>query len=330
MMNAAFTPSYGPASILEVRSLPIPTPKPHEVLVHVRASAVTAGDLRVRSGDFGALLSVVGRAFMGFFGPRHPVQGTAFSGVVASVGDAVDRFAVGDAVFGSSPSGGAWAEYIAVPADGALARRPENVSHAEAAAVPYGAGTAWHCLNDLARVQAGERVLVLGGAGGVGRFAVRIARHLGAHVTAVGSRASLDVMRELGADEVLDYRAVDFATLGETWDVVFDTADASSFRHSRPVLTERGRYVTLYASLGVLVQMLVSRWGRGPRALFAVVAGTRERTELLADLLSRGAIRPRVVARFPIEAVAEAHRRAEQGAGGDVLVVPSASPEQAA
>ncbi|MCX4243981.1 NAD(P)-dependent alcohol dehydrogenase [Paraliomyxa miuraensis] len=323
MMHAAVTPAYGPPSILEVHRVPVPVPAPHEVLVRVRASTITAGDLRLRSGDFGPSMHLVGRALMGFSRPRHPVQGTMFSGVVASVGDEVDGFAAGDAVFGSSQSGGAWAEYLVVPADGALARRPENVSHAEAAATPYGAGTAWAFLNDLAQVQPGERVLILGGAGGVGRFAVQIARHLGAHVTAVGSRASLDTMRTLGAHAVVDYGEDDFTALGETWDVVFDTADASSFRHSRPVLTEQGRYLTLYASLGVLLQMLRTRWSRGPRALFTVCQGTRARTELLAGLLASGAIRPVVAARFPIEQVVDAHRRAEQGSQGAILVQPA-------
>ncbi len=322
MMNAVFTPTYGTASTLQLRHIPIPTPGPGEVLVQVEASAVTAGDRRIRSADFGPGMSLMGRLFIGLFGPRRPVQGTMFAGVVTAVGQGVERFQVGDAVFGSVAAG-AWAEYLVVHADGPIAQRPAGVTPAEAAATPYGAGTAWHFLHDLAAVKPGERVLVLGGAGGVGRFAIQIARHLGAHVTAVGRRTSFDMMRELGAHEVLDHQAGDFAARGETWDVVFDTADVSSLGHSRPALRPTGRFMTLYGGLRVLVDMLRTRRGRGPRALFAVVTGNRARTETLAKLLAEGAIRPVVAATFALDDVAAAHRCAEQRAPGDVVVLPT-------
>ncbi|MCB9793649.1 MAG: NAD(P)-dependent alcohol dehydrogenase [Alphaproteobacteria bacterium] len=325
LMNAAYTPAYGPPSVLELRRLPVPTPGPREVLVQVEASAVTAGDLRVRAGDFGAALRVLGRLLLGWSGPRRPVQGNMFAGVVTQVGAQVERFAVGDAVFGSSSAGGAWAESLCVSEDGALALRPPTVRPAEAAAAPYGAGTAAYFLEELAQVQAGERVLVLGGAGGVGVFAVQLARHLGAHVTAVGSAETLALMRELGAHEVLDYRRTDFATLGLTWDVILDTADASSFTHSRPALSARGRYLTLYAGLGVMAQMLRTRGRPGPRALFGVASGSRARTERLAQLLAEGALRPVIAAEFPIARVADAHRRAEHGGPGAVLLRPGLS-----
>lgn len=322
MMNAAYTPAYGPASVLEIRRLPIPTPGPREVLVRVEASAITAGDLRVRAGDFG-VASLFGRLLLGVFGPRRPVQGTMFSGVVAAVGEDVERFAVGDAVFGSA-RGGAWAEYLLVPEQSALAVRPAHVTASEAAAVPYGAGTAWVFLHELAKVQPGERVLILGGSGGVGRFAIQIARHLGAHVTAVGSRRTLGLMRNLGADEVLDYKEADFTLLGAVWDVILDTADASSFPHSRAVLSERGRYVTLYVGLGILFWSAWTRWRSGPRALFTVAAGTPERTRVLADLLDQEVIRPVVDGTYALAGVSAAHRRAEAGAHGDVVVLPIA------
>lgn len=319
-MNAVHTPIYGPPSVLELRRVPLPTPGPGEVLVQVQASAVTAGDLRMRSADLGPVMSGIGRLFLGLRGPRRPVQGTQFAGVIAALGPGVDRFSVGDAVFGSSRTAGAWAEYLTVPADGALALRPDAVTAVEAAAVPYGAGSAWTFLHDLAGVRAGERVLILGGAGGVGRFAIQVARHLGAHVTAVGSARSQDLMRRLGAHETLDYRRSDFTALGARWDVVFDTADASSFPHSRPVLTGDGRYVTLYASLSVAAWMLWTRWRRGPRALVGVATGHRELTGRLADLLASGAIRPVVAVALPLARIADAHRLAEEGRDGAVVV----------
>ncbi|MCB9692999.1 MAG: NAD(P)-dependent alcohol dehydrogenase [Alphaproteobacteria bacterium] len=324
MMNAALTPAYGPAEVLRIRRLPVPTPGPGEVLVRVDASAVTAGDLRMRSADFGPLLGVVGRLLLGVGGPRRPVQGTMFAGEVVDVGPGVERFGPGDAVFGSSARGGAWAGFLVVPEEGALATRPPDVTPDEAAAVPYGAGTAWSFLHDLGAVQPGERVLVLGGAGGVGRFAIQIARHLGAHVTAVGRAGSADLMRALGAHVTVDYRSTDFTAVGATWDVVFDTAGASSFAHSRPVLTPNGRYLTLHAGLRVALDMLWTRWRRGPRALFGVASGSSAQTAVIADLLASGAIRPVVAEAYPIHRIADAHRRAESGVHGAVVVHPLA------
>ncbi len=326
MMDAAHTPIYGPPSVLELRRLPVPQPGPGELLVRVEASAVTAGDLRVRAADFGPVLGVVGRLFLGLRGPRRAVQGTTFAGVVAQVGPGVERFAVGTPVFGSVPAG-AWARYLVVSAAGAVARRPAGVSAPAAAAVPYGAGTAWTFLHDLAQVQPDERVLVLGGAGGVGRYAVQIARHLGAHVTATASARSLPFLRTLGAHVALDRHRTDPLAAGQTWDVVLDTADAATFGQCRPVLRPGGRYLTLAASLRILLQALWTRWRGGPRALFTVSSGTREKTERLAELLDSGAIRPVVAPPVPLTDIAHAHHQAAAGGTGTVVVVPGGASQ---
>ncbi|MEM6930824.1 MAG: NAD(P)-dependent alcohol dehydrogenase, partial [Myxococcota bacterium] len=265
-MNAAFTPAYGPATVIEIRDVPEAPLGDRQIRVKVHASPVTAGDLRIRSASFPGV-ALLGRLLMGVFGPRAPVQGTMFSGQVVEVGPRVTRFVVGDSVFGEASSG-AWAERLVVDADGAVAHRPVGVSHDEAAATPYGAGTSMHFLKRLAKVAAGEHVLVLGGSGGVGRFAIQVAKHLGARVTAVGSRRNLALMRRLGADEVLDYRRHDFTRTKVRYDVIFDVADASSFAHCRRVLAPDGRYVTLYVSGRALWQSLVTRLTGGRRVLF--------------------------------------------------------------
>ena len=160
---------------------------------------------------------------------------------------------------------GGWAETVVVDAQSAVAHLPDGVTYDEAAAVPYGAGSAMHFLREVVDVKPGEHVLLLGGSGGVGRFAIQVAKHLGARVTAVASARNHEQMRELGADAVLDYRTQDFTKTGEQYDVILDVADASRFRHSRRSLRDGGRYVSLYISLRVL-------FGRWSPAFWLVVA----------------------------------------------------------
>lgn len=328
-MNAAFTRTYGSPDVLEIGRVPAPAVGPEDVLVRVHAAAVTAGDLRLRAADFPGATALVGRLMFGLTAPRVPVQGTMFSGVIMDVGAEVTQFAPGDDVFGSAPHG-AYAEELVIAADGPLAHKPASVSHPEAAATPYGAGTALHFLRDVAKVQPGERVLIVGGSGGVGRYAILIAKRLGAEVTAVGSASTQELMRHLGADHVVDYREEDLFVGAERFDVVFDVADTAPFSKARRVLTPTGRYVTLYMSLGVLWHSIVSSFGRGPRAHTGVAMPGQATIECLAEWLEDGTITPVVAEVFPLNEIAKAHRLAEQGVHGDVLVRPTPAPLRAA
>lgn len=321
-MLAAFTPQYGSPDVITVREAPEPSLDADQILVQVHAAPVTAGDRRLRAADFPGASAILGRLMMGVFKPRHAIQGSMFAGRVLQVGADVTRFAVGDEVFGSADHG-AYAERLVVAHDGAIAVVPEGVSTIEAAGVPYGAGTALHFLRDLANVQPGEKVLILGASGGVGRYAIQIAKHLGAHVTAVCGAPSTDLVRSLGADAVLDHRTQDFTDQGSHWDVVFDVADRSSFGHSRRVLTPTGRYLTLYISLRAAWNTLRTQWSSGPKAIFAIAIGDAAQAEELAGLLADGAIRPVIAERFGLQQIREAHALAESGMRGEVLVCPT-------
>jgi NADPH:quinone reductase-like Zn-dependent oxidoreductase len=305
-MRAAFTPTYGPAEVLEVRDLPAPTFGDHEVLVEVHASPVTAGDHRLRAADFPAIAALFGRLLLGVLRPKQAVQGTNFAGRVVAVGSKVTRYAVGDDVFGSTPHG-AYAEYLAVPEDGPMARKPAGLGHDEAAALPYGAVTALHFLRDLGAVRPGEKVLVVGASGGVGRFAVQVAKHLGAEVTAVCSAGNFDLVRRLGADHVLDHRTTDFTRRPARYDVLFDVAGATTFSQCRSSLSREGRYLTLFVSIGVLLQMLLTAMRRGPRVKFAVANSDRSAMERVRELAERGVLRPVLAQSFPLKRIAEAH-----------------------
>ncbi len=318
-MHAALTPSYGSPDIIELIDADEPEAGEHDLIVQVHDSVVTAGDRRLRSADFPGISAVFGRLLLGVTRPRHAVQGTMFSGEVVAVGAEVQRFAVGDRVFGSVDAG-AYAERVVVADTGSVARLPDHVDHEQGASISYGGGTALHFLRDLADLQPDERVLILGASGGVGRFAVQLTKHMGAEVTAVCSESAFELVRELGADHVMDHRTTDFTATAERYDVIFDIADASSFSHARSSLSPTGRYMTLYISISVFIAMAWTALIGGPKALFAVVMPGQARTEELRGLLDEGVLRAVVAERFPLSRLVDAHALGDAGAHGEIIV----------
>lgn len=319
-MKAAITPRYGPASILELSELPTPEPGPGQVLIRVHASQVSAGDLRVRAADFPGVSALLGRLMMGIRRPRHPVQGTMFAGRIVAIGSGVTRYHVGQEVFGSVDHG-AYAEFLVAEQNGPLAPIPTGRNHSQAAAIPYGAGTALHFLRDLAKLQRGERVLIIGATGGVGRFAVQLARHMGAKITAIGRARHFELMKSLGADQVLDYTQGDFRNLGQKYDLIFDIADASTFRKCRDSLGPKGRYLNLCIHLRLLLQMAWTSIIGGKKALFSVHTGSAESMAEVAALFAQGVFDPVIARQFPLNEVARAHESAQsRNEAGAVIV----------
>lgn len=324
-MKAAITPTYGPADVIQTGDVPTPTIGEHQVLVQIHATPVTAGDRRLRAADFPSISAVPGRLMMGVLRPRHTVQGTMFAGRIVEVGSAVTQYAVGDDVFGSTDHG-AYAEYLPMPEDGAMAKMPAGLSYDEAAAVPYGAGTALYFLRDLGSLGPGDEVLIVGASGGVGRFAVQLAKHLGAEVTGVCSRRSFELVGSLGADHLIDHQSEDFTQNGKRYDVIFDIAGVTSFCRSRPSLTKNGRYLTLFISVAVLLQMAWTSIVGGPKAKFSVALSKQDDMEQLRELMEQGVIRPVIARRFPLERIADAHAEAEADRPhGSVLVTVAAA-----
>lgn len=321
-MRAAIQHHYGPPATLTVGEVPTPAPGPSEVRVDVLACAVTQGDRRLRAADYPSFTRLIGRLVTGLLRPRHPTPGTVFAGRVAAVGADVTRFAVGDAVYGSVMHG-ACAETIVLAQDAPLAHMPAGLTPAEAADLPYGALTALHFLRDLAQIRPGERVLILGASGGVGRSAVEIAHHLGAEVTGVCSRDH-DAVRALGARTVINHRTTDFTTTGATYDVIFDTVGAATYRRARRVLAPTGRFVSTMVSAGLLGWMGWTRLFGRRRARLGVSLATPQNLADLAALVEAGGVRPLVAARYPLDQVVEAHTRLEAGAlFGSVVVEPA-------
>lgn len=320
-MRAIIQSTYGASDVLSAVEVPAPPLPADGVRIAVEASAVTQGDRRLRSGDFPGITWLPGRLAMGITGPRAR-PGTCFAGRVVEVGSRVTRWAVGDPVFGGSS--GAWADQLVLPEDGPFARLPAGWTAAGAADLAYGAGTAMHFLVDVARVQPGERVCVLGASGGVGRALVQLARHMGAHVTAVSSAGTHALTTALGAHATVDYRAQDFCRVAGAdgaFDVVIDTVGASSYAACRHVLSPAGRFATLMASVRSLTDMAWTAVVGGQRAAVSVALPDAVALSALAALAEDGALRPVIDRTFPLGDIQQAHAHVEAGGGHGAVVI---------
>ena len=322
-MRAAVYNRYGPPDVLQIRDVEKPVPKDDEVLVRVHASTVCAADWRLRKADpfFVRMLNGLARP------KRMTVLGMEFAGTVEAVGKTVTRFSEGDQVFGSTGMKfGAHAEYLCLSQDGLLAIKPDNMPLEQAAAVLFGAVSALHFLR-LADIKPGQKALIYGASGSVGVFAVQLAKHFGAHVTAVCSTANLDLARSLGADAVVDYTRQDFSQAGRVYDVIFDTVGKSGFGRSLRSLKRGGRYVWAMAPLSsMLAGMWVSMTGA------AKVMGGMARVQpgdlaFFKELIEAGELRTVIDRRYPLEQIAEAHRHAEAGhKKGHVVILMENTP----
>ncbi|WP_030451111.1 NAD(P)-dependent alcohol dehydrogenase [Herbidospora cretacea] len=305
-MKAIVQDRYGPPDILECRDVPVPTPGPGEVLVKVMAASLNARDWHVLRGD-----PYLARLSFGLRAPRQPILGTDFAGVVVSG----EGFEPGEEVYGEF--GGAFAEYVAVPAR-LVDRKPASLTFAQAAAMPLAATTA---LQGLASVEKGQSVLVNGASGGVGTFAVQIAKARGARVIAVCSSRNVDLVTDLGADRVVDYRKEDFALSGEGHDVVFDLVGNRSLRDLRRALAPGGTLVisgggvfaggSLFGPLGLIVRArLAARFVKEKIVVLEAVPG-RAALAALRELADTGLVVPAVDRTYDLAGTAEAIRYLE-------------------
>ena len=315
-MRAAVVDRYGSPEVVRVAELPVPTPRADELLVRVRAAAVTSGDARIRAARFPRGFAPFARLVFGVRRPRRRVLGSAFSGQVEAVGARVRGFVPGEDVCGmTGTKQGAHAELVTV-AGTRLARKPPEVSHDDAAGLLFGGTAALFFLRDRASVGPGTSVLINGGSGAVGTNAVQLAKHLGATVTAVTSRANAALVADLGADRVIDHTVEDVTGLGERFDVVLDTVGNLPLAAGRRLLTEQGRLLLAVASLG-----------ENLRARGNVIAGSApERVEdfdLLLHMVVDGALTVVVDRVYGLADIAEAHRRVDSGHKvGNVIVRP--------
>ncbi len=315
-MKAIVCTKYGPPDVLQLKDVEKPTPKDNEVLIRIYATTVTAGDCGLRSLKFPLLLQLLARIGFGFRGPRKKILGQELAGEIEAVGKDVTRFRKGDQVFAWTGFRlGAYAEYTCLPEDGVLALKPSTMTYEEAAALPVGGLDAVYFLRK-GTLQSGQKVLINGAGGSIGTFAVQFAKYFGAEVTAVDSTGKLDMLRSIGADQVIDYTQEDFTKSGETYDVIFDVIGKSSFSRSVRALTHNGRYLLANPRL---TQTVRGRWTsrRSSKKVIPYAArAASEYTEdfiFLKELIEAGKIQSVIDRRYPLEQTAEAHRYVDTG-----------------
>ncbi len=306
-MKAIVYTKFGPPEVLQLKEVEKPTPKDNEVLIRIYATSVVKEDPDMRRS----------RGFNGLWRPSHPILGQELAGEVEAIGPNVTRFRPGDQVFGIGMFG-AYAEYKCMPENGALAIKPATMSYEEAVSIPNGALTALPFLRDKGNIQHGQTVLIYGASGSVGTAAVQIAKYYGAEVTGVCSTTNLEMVKSLGADEVIDYTQEDFTQNGRTFDIIFDTVAKRSFAACKGSLKDEGIYLTTGAALEPMLQALRLTNRRGKRAKF-MAAGLRRAREKVKDLVfltgltEAGRLKAVIDRCYALEQIVEAHRYVEEG-----------------
>jgi NADPH:quinone reductase-like Zn-dependent oxidoreductase len=327
-MKAIVYTRYGPPDVLQLKEVAKPVPKANEVRVRVYATSVTTGDCNVRGFTFVPPgFRFLTRLMFGIRKPRRTILGVELAGEIEAVGEDVTLFKTGDQVFGiDSERWGAYAEYTCRPETGALAIKPANMTHEEAAVVPFGAGTALAFLKG-AGIRHGQKALIIGASGGVGTYAIQLAKYYGAEVSGVCSTKNLELVKFLGADRVIDYTREDFTRNGETYDIILDTvAGKTSFSRCKGSLTPKGIYLAVAGGLKEAVQMLWTSMIGGKRVRFGPATEKKEDLIFLKELIEAGKIRAVIDRSYPLEQTAEAHRYADTGhkKGNVVIMLESA------
>jgi NADPH:quinone reductase-like Zn-dependent oxidoreductase len=315
-MKAIVYTEYGSPDVLQLKEVEKPTPKDDEVLIKVHAATVTAGDVNVRGFTFVPPgFGPLPRLMLGLRKPKRTILGTELAGEIEAVGKEVTLFKKGDQVYGiGSKSFGAYAEYVCRPEKGALAIKPTNLTYEEAAAVPFGAGTALYFLRDIAKLQRGQKILINGASGGVGTYAVQLAKYFGAEITGVCSTANLALVKSLGADQAVDYTKEDFTKRGEAYDVILDTVvGKTSFSRCKGSLKQKGLYLAVAGGLHEMAQMLWTSIAGGKKVIFGSPIERKEELIFLKELIEAGKIKAVIDRRYPLEQTAEAHRYVDKG-----------------
>ncbi len=307
-MKAAVYVQYGQPDVLQVKEVERPTPKNNEILLRVKATAVNSGDVRLRKADPFAV-----RFIFGLIKPKINILGTVFSGEVESVGKEVKHFKTGDFVFGHTDmSFGSYAEYKCLPENASIALKPSNISHKEAAVIPFGGVTALHFIKK-AMIKPGQKVLVVGASGAVGSAAVQLAKSFGAQVTGVCSTANIALVKSIGADKVIDYTKEDFTQNGETYDVIFDAVKAISVSRSLKSLNKNGIMILSAAGMSEMLQGAWISMTSNKKVMTGVISHTAADIIFLKELIEAGKLKPVIDRTYSLDQIAEAHAFAEKG-----------------
>jgi len=307
-MKAMVYTQYGPPEVLQLKEVEKPLPIVNEILLRVKATAVNSGDWRLRKADPFAV-----RMFFGITKPKINILGSVFSGEVESVGKDVKLFKIGDKVFGHTDMRfGAYAEYICLPENGSLTLKPNSLTHTEAAVIPFGGTTALHFIKK-AGIRSGQKVLINGASGAVGSTAVQLAKYFGANVTGVCSTANIDLVKSLGADNVIDYTKEDFTKNGEAYDIIFDTVNKISLSHALKSLNKNGLLILSAAGMSEMLQGFWASKTSSKKVMTGVINHSAEDINFLKKLIEAGKLKPVIDRTYPLDQIAEAHAYVEKG-----------------
>jgi len=308
-MKACVFEKYGPPDILKIKDVPRPEPKQDEVLVRTHTTTVIAGDCELSSFNFPLWFWLPLRLYVGFFRPKRvTVAGQELSGTIEAVGRDVTRFKVGDQVFAATGAKfGAHAEYKCIPETDAITLKPTELSYEDAATLPTGGLNALHHIQH-AQVKAGEKILIAGAGGNIGSFAVQLAKYYGATVTAIDCAEKLDMLRSIGADDVIDFKTQDFTKSTEKYDVIMDTIGKTPFSLSLKALTRNGRYILVNPRVNQMLRGLWVSATSSKKVLFAFAPYKTDDMDLLAKLVIEGKITPTIDRSYPFQDIIDAYK----------------------
>ena len=309
-MKAVIHTKYGPPEVLQIKEVDKPVPKDNEVLIKVYATTVNRTDCGFRSAEY-----FISRFFSGLFKPKNQILGNEFAGVIEEIGKGVSLFKVGNRVFGyNDVKFGAQAEYMTMGENEAIAAMPDNFSFEDAAPITEGAHYAL-CNIRAAKVSKGQNVLIYGATGAIGSAAVQLGKYFGANITAVCSTINIDLVKSLGADEVIDYQKQDFTKTDKKFDFVFDAVGKSSFGQCKPLLKDKGIYIS--TELGKngenIFYALTTPLFRGKKVLFPLPTISKEDVLFLKGLVEAGKFKPVIDRKYSLEQIIEAAKYVETG-----------------
>lgn len=307
-MKAAVYTQYGTPDVLQIKEVVKPEPKANEILLRIRATSVNSGDVRLRKADPFAV-----RFLFGLTKPKLNVLGATFSGEVESVGKDVKLFKAGDQVFGHTDlKFGAYAEYLCISETGSVVLKPGNITHPEAASIPFGGTAALHFIKK-ANIRPGQKVLIVGASGAVGSAAVQLAKSYGAIVTAVCSTTNIDLVRSIGADKVIDYTKEDFTQNGEIYDVIFDAVKTIAISRSIKSLKRTGILILSAAMVPEMIKGLLVSLTNNRKVLMGVIRHTAEDINFLKKLIESGNFKSVIDRTYPLAEISKAHAYVEKG-----------------
>ncbi len=312
-MKAIEYTQYGSPDVLHLKDVSIPIPASDEVLIRIHATTATAADIMMRKGD-----PYIGRFYTGLKGPKRTIPGFEFAGEVVETGSAVTLFKIGDKVFGGTTTLGCYAEYATVSENGVLTTMPDTISYEEAAPVNGSAITVMNFLKGLGNIKAGQRVLINGASGGLGTYAVQIAKYYGAEVTGVSSTKNIELVKSIGADHVIDYTREDFTKNGLQYDIIFDTVGRRSFGECKNALTDNGVYMSSVMNPPLLFHMLWTKMFGLKKAKSSATGLLPVKQRLsyfleLKEMLRTSKIKTVIDASYPLAQIAAAHAYVETG-----------------